>query len=336
MVILAVAIVLLILLRWRNEEFDWGLFSRTLVAVRWPWLAVAAGLSLASYYVRALRWAVIIRHLTDRPNTWRLFSATAIGFAAIFLLGRAGELVRPYVISLKERLSLSSQVAAWMIERICDLLAALLIFGFSLWYVGALADGLGPPLEWVFKAGGYIAGAIALVCVVVVVVFRRSSQRMRRRLLEALSFLPQGWHRRAEQLLDSFLLGLEATKTRGGLLWLGFYTAFDCGLIILCYGALFRTFSALDGLGMREVIVVLGFAMFGSVIQIPAVGGGVQLVTVVVLTELYRLPLEVAGGLALMIWLIAFAVIVPPGLVLLVHEGLNWRRLMRVEKEVLP
>ena len=36
-----------------------------------------------------------------------------IGFSALALLGRAGEMVRPYIIAKKERLTFTSQVAVW-------------------------------------------------------------------------------------------------------------------------------------------------------------------------------------------------------------------------------
>ena len=59
-----------------------------------------------------------------------LLSATVIGFTAITLFGRPGEFVRPYLIALKEKVPVTSQLAAWLLERIFDLLMALLLFGF--------------------------------------------------------------------------------------------------------------------------------------------------------------------------------------------------------------
>ena len=53
-------------------------------------------------------------------SLWRVFSATAIGFTAVVLFGRAGEPVRPYLIAKKEGVTFSSQVAAWVVERILD------------------------------------------------------------------------------------------------------------------------------------------------------------------------------------------------------------------------
>jgi hypothetical protein len=49
---------------------------------------------------------------------------------------------------------------------------------------------------------------------------------------------------------------------------------------------------------------------------------------------MYRLPLEVATSVAILIWIITFVGIVPFGLLLACHEGLNWRRLRRLECEI--
>ncbi len=69
-------------------------------------------------------------------------------------------------------------------------------------------------------------------------------------------------------------------------------------------------------MGITDVLILIGFVAFGSLVQIPGMGGGVQVVSIVVLTEIFRIPLEVAGGIALVIWVITFVVIVPLGLLL--------------------
>lgn len=324
------AAFLLFAFRWRGAGFDWKLFSATLLGMRWPWLLTAGFIALLSYYGRALRWAVLIRHLSPHPNLWGLFSATAIGFTAIMLFGRPGELVRPYLISVKERVSFSSQMAAWFLERICDLLSALLVFGFALSQVGKSGARVGPGLRWVLEVGGYVAGAIGLACVLVFVLLRQF-KAVRQRLFDALAFLPVRWRGRLEGVVDSFISGVDSTRSRSGLLWLAFYTLLEWALIALCYLALFRSFPASENLGWADVLILMGFVSFGSLVQIPGVGGGVQLVAIVVLTEIFRLPLEVASGIGLMTWIITFVVIVPIGLLLLVHEGLTWHRLKEMK-----
>ena len=107
--LLVVALAVLFVFRWRREGFNWGDFAATFAELRWGWLGAAAALSVASYFGRALRWAIFIRPLRPDVSVWRLFSATAIGFTAIVIFGRPGEVVRPYLIAVKEKVPFSSQ-----------------------------------------------------------------------------------------------------------------------------------------------------------------------------------------------------------------------------------
>jgi len=59
----------------------------------------------------------------------------------------------------------------------------------------------------------------------------------------------------------------------------------------------------------------------------------VQVVSILVLRELFGVPLEVAAGLALVIWSITFVVIVPLGLLMGLREGINWRRMKELQRE---
>jgi hypothetical protein len=85
------------------------------------------------------------------------------------------------------------------------------------------------------------------------------------------------------------------------------------------------------GLGITDIVIVLGFVAFGSVVQIPGVGGGMQIVCVLVLTEFYGIALEAASSVALTLWIISFLAILPVGLVLAFHEGIKWRNLKHIE-----
>ena len=333
--ILLVAVVLLFALRWRKEEFDWSLFGSTLLKLRWSWLAFAALLGVSTYYARALRWAVMLRHLKDRPNVWGLFSATAIGFTAIVLLGRAGELVRPYLISVKEKVPFSSQLAAWLIERIFDTLAAMLIFGFALTQTAKVSLPPDSLLAWILRTGGYLAGLASAVSLGVFVAFQQSSETLSKRLGDALGFLPGHLHARVSKLLESFVLGVRCVRDRSSVFALSAFTLAEWILIVASFAACFRAFPALDPLGLGPILVTVGFVAVGSLIQIPGIGGGSQLMIIVVVTEIYNLPLEIAGGLAMIVYFITFIVILPFGLVLLVAEGLSLRRLRELQAQEL-
>jgi hypothetical protein len=58
-----------------------------------------------------------------------------------------------------------------------------------------------------------------------------------------------------------------------------------------------------------------------------------QIATVLVLTEFFGVGIAAASGVALTLWVVSFVVIVPFGLVLAFHEGIQWRNLRHLEPE---
>jgi uncharacterized protein (TIRG00374 family) len=316
---------------WHHTPFQWKAFAATFVHLRWQWVALSLVLSLATYYGRALRWAVMLRPLRPDPGVWDIFKATVIGFTAVVLLGRPGEFVRPYLIALKERVPFSSQLAAWFLERLCDLLAVLLVFGFAVSQIRASRASLGPSFAWALKAGGYAVGILSVVCLVLLVMLARFSGVMRRRLVDALGFLPKRHQERAARVVGTFMDGTAATQTQGSAIHLWLYTMLEWTLIVLCFVCLFKGYSETAAFTLQDVLIFIGFVAFGGVVQIPGVGGGVQVVSVVVLTKLYHIPVEVATSMAIMIWVVTFVAVVPTGLLLAFHEGINWRKLKDLE-----
>ena len=77
-------------------------------------------LTYLAYVLRAVRWRIFLKPVR-KTTTVRLLAPQFVGFAALALLGRAGEMIRPYIIAKKERLTFTSQVAVWGVERIFDM-----------------------------------------------------------------------------------------------------------------------------------------------------------------------------------------------------------------------
>jgi len=331
----AAAVVVLVWSGFSGRGFDWALFGRTFARVHYGWVAAASVLALSTYAGRALRWAVLIRPVKPRPSMVNLLSATTIGFAAITLLGRPGELVRPYLIATRERVPVSSQLAALMLERIYDLLAALAVFGFALSRVHASEVHVGPALQWVLRTGGNIAAAVAIIAALVLLLIRQYGEAMRRRMIDGIRVLPERMHARAEQLINAFVQGVESTRSWRALAALAAYTVLEWALIAGTMLCLVRSFPELH-MGLVDVLIFLGFVSFGAAVQLPGIGGGFQVMAVLVLTELFKVRLEVAASVAMMVWAVTFLVVLPPGLILALREGLNWMRLKELGREVAP
>jgi glycosyltransferase 2 family protein len=336
-VVLALAALLVVVglfYRLRGNSFQWQLFLNTLSHVNGAWLTVSMLLTLLGYWGRALRWEVMLRPLGSTVTIRRLTYDTAIGFMAVVLLGRAGEVVRPYLISVSAGAPFSSQLAAWMLERVLDLLAVLLLFALALMWIPSRGLALGPALRWVLGAGGYLVAAIGVACLLFLILFRNFSDVAQGRLLSAVSFLPANYYNRVERMLTAFSQGMEATRDLKSLLLLLIYTVLEWILILGTFYALFLSFPVTAQFKITDVVIILGFMAFGSIVQIPGIGGGIQVVSILVLTEIYRLPLEAATGVAIFIWIITFVVIIPVGFVCAVHEGLSWTKLRQLPKDV--
>ncbi len=317
----------------RSRGFDWRLFLETIAGLHWGWLAAACVLSLATYYGRALRWAVLMKPVRPRPRLWNLTSATLIGFAAITVFGRPGELVRPYLVARKEDVPLSSQLAALLLERIYDLLAALLLFGFALSRLDPSKLAVGPAMAWVLAMGGRVAAVVGLICVIVLLILRHYSESARKRLIAALSFLPAHLHSRAEKLVTAFVQGAEATRSTRSLSLVAGLTVVEWALIAGSVAALLKAFHGKISMGLVDILVFLGFVAFGAVIQIPGIGGGFQVVAALVLVELFGVNLEVATSVAMVLWAMSFVLIVPIGAAVALREGVNFRNLKNLGRE---
>jgi len=330
-VVLAVAALLAAL--WKFRGFDWARFWATFQSMDPAWLAAAVGLSFLSYPGRALRWRALIKPQKADASFWRLLDATVIGFSAAVLFGRAGEMVRPYLIAKKEGLSFSSQVGAWLLERIYDLLMVLLIFGFALTKVRGAEAQVGPTIHLVLETGGFIVGALSALCLGLLVVLGRFSESAERRIKDALEVLPDTMRARCRSLLGSFVQGVASTKSRlviaeiVGLSlfeWILFVAVVYCLMLAVPMG---RKFEPADA------ATFLGFVSFGAIFQVPGIGGGVQVASAVVLTQLFGLSLEAASGFALLFWLVSFVMIVPVGLALAFREGLRLGALRQMGEE---
>ena len=328
--LVAAAVLWFIATRLTAPSFDWKLAAAGFARLRWQWLLLSLIAVFATYYGRAMRWAVFLKPLKPHPSVRNLLSATVIGFTAITLLGRPGEFVRPYLIARKEGVPVTSQFAAWMLERLFDLLMALLLFGFALTRV----QRAGPKLQWVLLFGGRIAWVTGAVALLALVSMRHFAEPLRHRLLATLHYLPQKSFTKIEKLVDACVQGVEATRSDAALLLVLVYSSAEWVLICACYWCLAQAFAGVISLTLVDVLVLMGFVSFGSVVQIPGVGGGIQVAAVLVLTELFKVRFELATDFAMLIWILTFVAIVPVGLLVAVKEGLDWHSLRRIGREV--
>jgi len=261
------------LLWWFGRNLDWIEVRRT-VSDADPYLLSAAVLCISSvYFTRALRWGTLLKPLTAARFA-DLFAGTTIGFAAVFLLGRAGEVVRPVALSMRDpRIRPSASLVTIIVERICDMSAVALMFAINLiWFKPP--STLGVSFDRVRTAGMVLFGA-TVVGIAFLTWFRSKSElviRLVEGLFARLRFIPQRLVKLVIGILDQLAQALRVLVNLTELVELVGWTALIWFAITAANLLVMRAFHL--PVGFPETIFVLGWALVGSLVPTPGGAAG--------------------------------------------------------------
>jgi uncharacterized protein (TIRG00374 family) len=336
--LLALLAVGFFLYKFRNSialrGFRWSTVGTSLAHARWELLVLSLATFYACYGIRSLRWMRFSRSF-GAMRFGNVFSATLMGFACVFLLGRAGEPIRPVLIARKDSISMPGMFGVYVLERVFDMSASALIAGLALLLFEnrhIAAQGSDLPLNIARSAGGLLL-AILVVAIGFLIYFRYHGAAWLARKLQHESWR-HGWREKVAVLLEGFSDGLRGIRTAGDLGVLTFYTAVHWALVWLAYVMTMRAFpGSLAALSLGAIVLVLAFTLIGSAVQFPAIGGGAQAATFVVLTLILGVEKGPAAVVSIVLWLLAFAGCCIVGLPMLFREGWSMAELRRMARE---
>ena len=319
-----------------KQPFDWAALGAAIRRARLPLILLSLMAVYACYALRAVRWSRFGRYVGPAPF-WPLYGCTLMGFTALVLLGRVAEPIRPLLIARRQRQSISSHFGIYVLERIFDTGATAVLAGVSLLGFAHLA--LGPDNQDLLakgRAAGFVLLAGFAGAVVFLIYFRlHGAEWMKGRF--AHWHERTGWHARVAGILDGVSQGLQAIRTWNDLGFALFTSVVHWVLIVMIYMWIPWSFGGkLGEIDFPSAMLVLAFTMVGSMIQLPAVGGGSQVASFVAFTQLLGIPNEPALAASLTIWLVTFAGCSLAGIPLLFREGFSMgqlRKLAQAEKE---
>src|ERR1700686_3442720 len=137
-------------------DFTWRKFIHSVGQAN-IWLLLLSFVAIyGCYAIRAVRWQRFCRYL-GKPTFMNPYAGTLMGFAAIFVLGRAGEPVRPLLLARKDRLPVASMFGIFFLERFCDFAAAAALACLSLLVFPNRLSDAGADMNWVNGARRYWA-----------------------------------------------------------------------------------------------------------------------------------------------------------------------------------
>jgi hypothetical protein len=332
-------IVVLAALAYRSRRafhignFNWSKLGHALAHAN-LWLLLLSIVAIyVCYAIRAFRWQCFCRHLGE-CGFWAVYSGTIIGFASIFLLGRAGEPVRPLMLARKTRFSVSSQFGIYVLERLFDFATSAVMAGLVLAVFTRQLSTAGADEAWVVKArasgGLLLAGLIVLAAVLAY--YRLHGAGALDRHLGGWR-RAGGWRARVATQFSGFSAGLQAIRTWRDLAAAVLLSAVHWMLVACIYLWVMRSLGgAFAGLNYPSAVLLLAVTMLGSLLQLPGVGGGAQVASFIALTQIFGVDPEPAAAAAIVLWLVTFAASTLAGVPLLIREGWSMGDLRRLAK----
>mgnify|MGYP001316473086 CR=1 FL=1 len=330
-VVVFLILAVLVYLQVRHwQSFDWGTFwGETHRINKWH---VLHGIALIyiGYVLRALRWKIFLQPVRPKVKTIELVSPTLIGFTGLALLGRAGEFIRPYLIARRTELPFSSQLAVWTVERIFDVGAFTVLMVLAIFLPSALPAIPHPEYYVRFREGGFLLIGLVLAMAVGAIVVRRSGDSVARWVEERFGHLSANFGHKLAQKVREFGAGLDTIHGPLSMLWLSVVSVGMWYIIALAYQEVTHSYGvpALE-IPVSQLLILMGSSMVGSMLQLPAVGGGSQMATIAALSSVFDVPPEMAASCGILLWLVTFAAVVPLGLALAHRERLSLRKLSK-------
>jgi len=328
-VVVFLILAVLVYLQYRHwRTFDWGTFwSQTHRITKWR-IILAVALTYFAYVLRALRWKIFLNPVRPDTKVAELVSPTFVGFTGIALLGRAGEFIRPYLIARRTQLPVSSQLAVWTVERAFDVGSVAVMMLVAVFGDSGMPSILQPKWYGTAYLGVSALTLFAVGIVAAALVINQKGEAIAHWVEQRFQHSRPALGGSIALRVREFKVGLNTIHGLGSFFWLTLVSVGMWCVIALAYLEITRSYNH-DSLRISplQVLILMGSSMAGSMLQLPAVGGGSQMATIATLSGLFDVPPEMAASCGILLWLVTFASVVPAGLLLAHRERLSLRKL---------
>lgn len=315
-------------LAWSLAGVEWRAVGEALHSVRlWP-VALAGMTFWAHYVVRGYRWRYLLPPPHQAPIN-DLFDGLVIGNVCTYLLPlRAGEFVRPYIISRRGTYPYPVALASVVIERFFDLSAVLICFG-------AIVSHLPGLPVWVFQGARALSVlAVFLLSFIVVGVFWRTPVVAMVRTVTR--FLGRRFSERLTTFADDILRAGSSLRTPRTLVKV-------LGATVLVWATTFLGYYffivMIPALPVSPTIAVAVTVIVALAVAAPSAPGflGIYQAGCVGGLSLFGVPAEDAVAFALVSHAVQYVMVLLFGAYSLRRQGVRWSELRkRVQDEESP
>ncbi|MEZ5307715.1 MAG: lysylphosphatidylglycerol synthase transmembrane domain-containing protein [Pyrinomonadaceae bacterium] len=329
----AVLVLIAIAILWFfGRNLDWSAVRSSLAKANAVYITAAVLIIFVGYALRAKRWQVLLEPITE-TSFMELFATTTVGFAAVFLIGRAGEIVRPMWLPMRDkRVRPSAALVTLGVERVFDLAALVTFFSVNLLW---MKTPLGRENEmyaaryagWVLLIG-VVAGFAALW------IYHRKADWFIAFAEKHTDrkFVPRSLRRIFLSLMKQLARSLDVLRDVREVLEVCFWT------ILLWLAIAIPTWLVIEAfdlrLGITGALFVMGWASIGSIVPTPGGAAGAFHAATAGGLIVLNVAQESAAAVSIVMHLVYFAPAVVFGVYYFLKGDLNFegvRNLMSTE-----
>ncbi len=328
-------ILIAVLIFWFfGRNLDLKLVAQSLGKAKAVYIISAVLIICLGYLLRAKRWQVLLEPITE-TSLKELFATTAVGFTAVFLIGRAGEIVRPMWLPMRDkRVRPSAALVTLGIERVFDLASLICFFSLNLlWFVAPA--GREGELAYI-KTVGYLMLAGTFVGFLSLFMYQRKSPKVIRWIerITAHRFIPKKVSRIIVSIFKQLAKSLEILRDWREIVSVTFWTillwlaiALPTWLVILAFDL---------PLDFSDALFVMGWAAIGSVVPTPGGAAGAFHAATAGGLIFLNVAQEQAAAVSIAMHLVYFAPAVFFGLYYFVHGDISYSRFKNLLSSDLP
>ena len=308
-----VGLAVLVYLFRSKVHFDWAMFWQQLRYVSAGHILAGIALIYATYWIRAVRWAVFLSP-TKKVSATSLLGSQFIGFTAVALFGRLADLTRPYLVARRVGLSLSSQIAVYTIERMFDLGAAAVIFSCALAFTPKnLAH------HEIFVRAGVLSMGATLAIAVFAGAVRVAGAAVAGFARGTVGLVSKSAGESISTKIIGFRDGLNALSSARDF---GVVVLLSLAMWVMIGFAYLQTVQAfvntpeLSGLTFSRTMLLMAASIGGSLLQLPIIGWFTQIaVTAAAMHTFYGAPIEASTACGALLLVVTFLCIIPTGFI---------------------
>lgn len=273
-----------------------------------PGLIAAAVLNTSHNVFRVFRWRALLEPVRAKIPFRPMFDAVILGYTTSWTVpGRLGEIVRPVLLSGRERLPLAPCLASVLVDRLLDGLAVLALFGVGM----AVTPLRGESIEHTGMIRGGAVAVIVLIGVPILVLLVAGGARGR---LESLLGNRRGWTAWLGRAVLSLSGGVEAFRRPALVARIVMHTGI--AWLLIASGTWVGVRACGVDISFGGILVMLPLLVLGIALPTPGGAGGYHAMMRLGLIQLFGVAESQAVGAGLL----QHAVIVVP--IILLGGGL--------------